>query len=183
MSELQPKQVQTASFKRNGVKDLVTGNVIYGDWDPPKATLPSLKAPEIAGYTPNIAEVPALDVTGDSQDSDVKILYTPVASTIVVNFVDADEDNKILKTDTVNGTYGQQTTYSPQSVIDDYTSKNYVVSSNGYPQEAPVFQDTPLTYNIVFKHATEDVTPDAPNGVTDLTRTVTRTIEFTDSAD
>lgn len=183
MTELKPKVTQTANFKRNGIKDLVTGNIIYGDWEPPKTTLPAVPAPTIAGYTPNITEVPALDVTGDSSDTEAKIIYTPVGSTIVVNYVDEDANGKVLKTDTVNGTFGEQTTYSPQSVIDSFTAQNYVVSNNGFPAQAPVFQETPLTYTISFKHATLDVTPDAPDGVTDLTRTVTRTIEFTDSPD
>lgn len=183
MTDLAKKKVQSVDFKRNAVKDLVTGNITYTDWQPPKATLPAVTPPTIAGYQPNVTTIPELDVTGDSQDTEVTVTYTPVGSSIIVNFIDADNNNHVLHTDTINGVYGQQTTYSPQSYIDELTAKNYIVDENEFPATAPTFQETPLTYNITFKHATIDATPDNPNGVSDLTRTVTRTITFVESED
>ncbi len=109
--------------------------------------------------------------------------YTPVGSSIIVNFIDKDDNNHVLHTDTINGVFGQQTTYSPQSYIDSLVAKNYIVDENEFPEVAPTFQEEPLTYNITFKHATVDATPDSPNGVSDLTRTVTRTITFVESED
>ncbi|MEY8435842.1 LPXTG cell wall anchor domain-containing protein, partial [Streptococcus hyointestinalis] len=69
---------QTVEFTRTAKVNLVTGEVTYGEWKSENNTFPLVVSPEIDGYTVDQAEVPAMDVTVDSEDSNVVVIYTPV---------------------------------------------------------------------------------------------------------
>lgn len=82
---------QTLTFKRQGTYNKATGKVDYPDWEP--QTFPEVKAPEIDGWTPNMAVAPALAVTGpDEAVEDVHIVYDekPAPKTIWVTYIDPD---------------------------------------------------------------------------------------------
>ena len=82
---------QTLTFKRTGTYNKATGKVDYPDWEP--QTFPEVKAPEIEGWTPNMAVAPALAVTGpDEVVEDVHIVYDekPAPKTIWVTYIDPD---------------------------------------------------------------------------------------------
>jgi len=65
---------QTLTFKRTGKYNKETGQVDYPDWEP--QTFPAVKAPEIEGWTPNMAFAPAMTVTDpDIEVKDVHIIY------------------------------------------------------------------------------------------------------------
>lgn len=174
---------QQAQFTRTGKKDAVTGTVTYGDWQPPKATLAEVEVPTITGYTPNVTSVPAVDVTGDSKDINTSVAYTANGSKIVINFVDNDLSNHVVLTKTITGKFGKTCDYDPSADTTTLINQGYQVSSSNYPTTKPTFTDDIQTFTINLVHAIIDVTPDDPQGVTDLTRTVTRTISFSESVD
>ena len=70
------KQVVTIS--RHGNLDLVTGQITWQPWT--TAQWDTFKPATIAGYTPSLAEVPAVTVDGETTDQTVIITYTPVVT-------------------------------------------------------------------------------------------------------
>ena len=68
--------VQSITFNRTGTKDLVNGNISWGNWsDNGSYIFPSVTVPEIDNYTAS-GTVPDLTVTPDSKNSVVNITYT-----------------------------------------------------------------------------------------------------------
>lgn len=74
------KQEQT--LKRSKTTDLVTGDVVYGEWS--KAEFDEVVAPEVDGYKPSQAKVEKETVDGNSSDQVVKITYKKVKSDVKV---------------------------------------------------------------------------------------------------
>ena len=70
------KQVVTIS--RYGDLDLVTGQIAWQPWT--TAQWDVFKPAAIAGYTPSLAEVPAVTVDGETTDQTVDITYAAVAT-------------------------------------------------------------------------------------------------------
>ncbi|MEY8463144.1 mucin-binding protein [Streptococcus merionis] len=68
---------QTATFTRTAQVNMVTGEVVYADWTSEDADLEAVTSPAIAGYTPNLSEVPALTVSAEDEDTTVVVIYTP----------------------------------------------------------------------------------------------------------
>ncbi|WP_441327768.1 mucin-binding protein, partial [Lactobacillus crispatus] len=78
---------QETTLTRTATVDEVTGQVTYGKWTTSK--LDKYNAPEIPGYTPSQAEVPAVDqVTVDYTDPKIEITYTPTEQTGKITYVD-----------------------------------------------------------------------------------------------
>lgn len=70
-------KTETVEFTRTGEKDKVTGDVTWTtDWQPSVGTIPSVKSPLISGYTADILEVPAKQVTAKDGDSEITVTYT-----------------------------------------------------------------------------------------------------------
>lgn len=85
---------QTLTFKRTGVYNKETGQVDYPDWEP--QTFPAVKAPEIEGWTPNMAEAPALTVLDPNiKVADVHIVYNKIEGDEAGEGVDTSDDNNV----------------------------------------------------------------------------------------
>ena len=65
---------QFAEFIRYNIKDAVTGKITYGQWKP--VTWDKMKVMDVAGYLPNISEIPAITFTPDNVPVDIKIYYS-----------------------------------------------------------------------------------------------------------
>ena len=77
-----PKTVtQEAKFTREAKVNLVTGEVIYGDWSEAK-DLEEVKSPVVKGFLADKASVPAVNVTADSKDTTEVVTYKPLGSWI-----------------------------------------------------------------------------------------------------
>ncbi|MBS5338154.1 MAG: MucBP domain-containing protein, partial [Lactobacillus acidophilus] len=170
--------------------------------DPTKVT-PDEPVPTIPGYTPS---TPTVTPTDPGKDTPVP--YNPVVPAkdqkAVVNYVDADEDNKLITSSgDLTGKAGKKIDYSTSSTIEDLINKGYVLVNDGFPKDATYDNDdnTTQTYTVVFKHGTVPVTPTNPGkpgepinpndpdgpkwpdgtGENSIDKTVTRTITFVDS--
>ncbi|WP_311318380.1 mucin-binding protein, partial [Lactobacillus acidophilus] len=170
--------------------------------DPTKVT-PDEPVPTIPGYTPS---TPTVTPTDPGKDTPVP--YNPVVpakdQAAVVNYVDADEDNKLITSSgDLTGKAGEKIDYSTSSTIEDLINKGYVLVNDGFPKDATYDNDdnTTQTYTVVFKHGTVPVTPTNPGkpgepinpndpdgpkwpdgtGESSIDKTVTRTITFVDS--
>lgn len=85
---------QTLTFKRTGKYNKETGQVDYPDWEP--QTFPAVKAPKIKGWTPNMAEAPALTVLDPNIEvADVHIVYNEVEGDEAGEGVDTGDDNNV----------------------------------------------------------------------------------------
>ncbi|MDD6432824.1 MAG: MucBP domain-containing protein [Lactobacillaceae bacterium] len=80
---------QTATFTRTGKTNEVTGETTYTDWKLNNNGLTDFKPEEVAGYTPTIKDVPAVEnPTADQKFDDINITYTANDQTQVINYVD-----------------------------------------------------------------------------------------------
>ncbi|WP_308141448.1 mucin-binding protein [Limosilactobacillus reuteri] len=167
--------------------------------DPTKVT-PDEPVPEIPGYTPS---VPTVTPTDPGKDTPVP--YTPVTPAkdqqALVNYVDADENNKVITTSgNLSGKAGERIDYSTATTIQDLENKGYVLVNDGFPAGATYDNDdgTVQTYTVVLRHGIQPVTPTDPgkpgepinpndpdgpkypDGSDQVTKNVTRTIQYVD---
>ena len=182
-------QIQKATVSRTVHTDAVTGAKTYDEWS--KATLDKYDVPVVDGYTPSLNVVEGLEVNGSSDDSVVKVGYTANEQTAKIIYVDGDNGNSIVKSDTLTGKT-DETVKTGVKVPD-----GYVIDSN-VPTDYTFKSKDNADITVKLKHGTTTVTadnpkttddklPDNPNksypsGVSenDLNKTVTRTIKVTD---
>ncbi|WP_429971685.1 mucin-binding protein [Fructilactobacillus sp. Tb1] len=199
-NQLKPDETQTVTYSRTAEVDEVTGKVTYGPWNVSNgsASYPAAPAPAIAGYTPSVDNIDENDFTPESADSDTTIVYDADDESATVNYVDADDNNKPLASDTINGKNAEKADYSTKDELADLGTKGYEVDVNGYPADGYTFTNEPdQTITVTMKHKHVTVNPDDPQtegtiipgtdqkfpaGVTesDLNKTITRTIHFVD---
>lgn len=179
---LKDPQVQTVHFERTAEKDSVTGEVTYNDWTPQKGQWEKVEAPAIEGFEVTPKEIDAQDVTPDTKNVSVNFMYTAISLGITVNFTDSDNANSVVGSVTLNGLVGQKATEaSNYSAVAEKVSE---LQGKGYDVTAPDLSTVTFTdkaQNIaqtVTHHVITNITKDNPQGVSDLTRDVTRTINF-----
>lgn len=77
-SQALPDTIQTITFIRSGVKDLVTGETTWGKWDKESSTFPEIVAPNISGYSSNPMTINAQTVGPNSQNLEFTVVYSPI---------------------------------------------------------------------------------------------------------
>ena len=182
-------EIQTVHLTRSATVDEVTGKVTYGDWT--TGSFDSYDVPVIEGYTATQSKVDTATVTSDTQNSEVNITYTANPQSIKINYVDSDNNDSVVKSDTLNGKT-DQTVKTNINIPDGYVIEGNV--PNDYTFKAS--GNTDIT--VKLKHGTTTVTPDKPKTIgdklpdnpsknypsgvaeNDLNKTVTRTIKITD---
>ncbi|MDW8743675.1 LPXTG cell wall anchor domain-containing protein [Streptococcus suis] len=175
---------QTATFTRTAKINLVTGEITYSDWTSTDPELDVAASPAINGYTPDMANVPALTVDADSEDSNVLVIYTPNEQVGTVTYID-ETTGATLEVENLEGVTDAAIGYSTAARIAYYKSLGYEFVSDNYPTNAVYdnIDGNSQDYQVVLKHIITPVTPDNPTNPKDgstleLTRTVTRTIEY-----
>ena len=167
----------TLTFDRTATEDLVTGDVTYGKWNVESRTVPAVNVAK-AGYTAQVngktlanGEVPAATFTPESESQTVTVTYTANEQNAKINFVDNDNHNQIVGTQTVNGKTGENV-----KVTLDVPAGWQVVSGQNVPSSI-TFGSTPVSDTTVYVEHKIDKT-DGRNDKTntDVYRTVTRTI-------
>ncbi|PEG97405.1 hypothetical protein CP360_01730 [Lactobacillus sp. UMNPBX9] len=182
-------ETQTVHLTRTATVDEVTGDITYGDWT--TGSFDSYDVPSVEGYTASQDKVDIATVTSDTQNSEVNITYTANPQSIKINYVDSDNNDSVVKSDTLNGKT-DQTVKTGITIPDGYVIEGNV--PNDYTFKAS--DNTDIT--VKLKHGTTIVTPDKPKttgdklpdnpaksypegvGQNDLNKTVTRTIKVTD---
>src|SRR5699024_6388289 len=179
---------QTAKVTRTVSTDKVTNQKTYGDWT--SSSFDSYDVPTIEGYTATQSKVDTATVTGDTQNSEVNITYTANDQAIKINYIDSDNNDSVVKSDTLNGKT-------------DQTVKTGITIPEGYTieEQAPTDYTFKASGNaditVKLKHGTTTVTPDNPKttgdklpdnpsknypsgvGQNDLNKTVTRKVTIT----
>lgn len=169
--------IQTVKFTRTADKDQVTGNITYSDWTPASGKWDAYKAPVIDGYQATPKVIPEQDVTADTNSINVNIMYTALGGTITINFVDNDNNNSVISTKTYNGVVGAKPQIDLQATETQLKEKGYVISNN-IPSDI-IFTNQAQSFQVNMQHnIITNITPDNPQGVNDLMRNITRTINI-----
>lgn len=170
---------QTVHFTRTAKKDMVSGEVSYGDWTPEKGTWAKYEAPEISGFIASPKEVPEQEVTPDTQSTSVNIMYSAVSVGITINFIDQDNNNSVIGSVTLSGLVGEKPDLTQTNgKIQELENKGYNVSMPVLP-DGTVFTNSLQTFNSLVTHKiVQDINEQNPKGVKNLGCDVTRTINF-----
>lgn len=170
---------QTVHFTRTAKKDMVSGKVSYGDWTPQKGTWAKYEAPEVSGFVASPKEVPEQEVTPNTQSTTVNIMYTAVSVGITINFVDKDNNNSVVGSVTLTGLVGDKPDLTQtNNKVNELESKGYDVPIPVLPN-GTVFTNSLQTFNSLVTHQiVKGINEQNPQGVNDLGRDITRTINF-----
>ena len=188
--EVTADKVQTVTFTREATVNLVTGEVKYSDWSAAQ-TLEEVVSPEVANYTYDKKTVTSLEVTNESTDSTVYVIYTPVAPTTTPATSTDIQGKTQTGTPTykhADGTELKPTTDNPAKFVgteettipatkDGKTVGTYTIDPTGTvtftpnkdfvgtPDPAKVVVTDPTNGTTVESSYTPTVTPVTPTGV------------------
>ena len=184
--------VQTVRFTRGGKVDLITGKVILQDWNESEQSFKDVDSPKVAGYEPDSATVKGATVKPTDSDVTKEVKYSRGSYKITIKYVDTDDNDKVVKTDTVNG--------NPEKVI-AYKDKldSILKSLSGYvlnkdKTTLPLDSDGNIKladdtladteYQVGLEHDSKTMHAGDKNPVTGkdedgLTKTITQTIKYT----
>lgn len=170
---------QTVHFTRTAQKDMVNGKVTYGNWTPDTGTWAKYDAPNIGGYKANPQEIPEQTVNAYTQSTSVNIMYTAVSVGITINFIDKDNNNSVVGSVTLTGLVGEKPDLTQtQDKVNELQNKGYDVSTPVLP-DGTVFTNSLQTFGSSVTHKIiEGISEQHPEGVSNLGRDVTRTINF-----
>lgn len=170
---------QTVHFTRTAKKDMVNGKITYDNWTPEQGTWAKYDAPNIDGFVGNPKEVPEQTVNANTQSTSVNIMYTAVSVGITINFVDKDNNNSVAGSVTLTGLVGEKPDLTQtNNEVNKLISKGYAVLTPALP-DGTVFTNSLQTFNSPVTHQfIQGISEQNPQGVSDLGRDVTRTINF-----
>lgn len=170
---------QTISLTRTGIRDNVTGRITWEPWS--TGSFAAVNAPEVLGYTPSIAVVPAVaGVTSDYQDPHIVITYSANPEFNTIKFVDDENhESQVGPTQTIAGTTGQ--------TINLYLTvpTNYQLAAGQFLPTTYTFgvDNLPLVIHLTHRQRTlandsktvkRTIIAQLPNGTTqDLSQTIT----------
>lgn len=175
--KLKDSVIQTVKFTRTADKDQVTGKITYNDWTPTQGKWNAYTAPVIDGYQATPTVISEQDVTADTKSTSVNIMYTALGGVITINFVDNDNNNSVVDTLTYNGVVGAKPQIDLRTTEDHLKEQGYQINDN-IPANI-TFTNQAQSYQVNMKHnIISNITPDNPQGVGDLLRNVTRTINI-----
>ena len=138
------------------------------------------------------------------QAPDTPVPYTKDATKagLTVQYIDQDNNNSVIKSDSVDGNMGDKITYTTNSSISDLINKGYILVTDGFTGQAGddfTSENNGKIYQVIFKHGIRPVTPENPAdpdkpvdpnnpntptpsnpnlSKTDLQKTITRTVEY-----
>ncbi|MFD1441093.1 mucin-binding protein [Lacticaseibacillus hegangensis] len=171
---------QTVNFTRTGTEDLVTQVVTLNPWAPATASVPEVVSPNLVGYTPDLATVPADSLTPGAAKT-VTVTYKIDTQKATITYQDVTEDNKTLgAVDTIRGDSGATANYSSTDRINTYLAEGYKLVSDD-TADGIVFDNdagTDQAFFVKLAHTIVPVTPTDPHDAKNLTATATRTIRY-----
>ncbi|MDO4670738.1 MAG: MucBP domain-containing protein [Aerococcus sp.] len=156
------------TFERTGVKDLVTGDVTFGEWQAKDgdATFDVKVSPTINGYTAKTPEIAETTVTSDAQSKDHEhtVVYTKNDQKATVTFID-DVTGQPIHVENLTGKGGEESSYTTAEKIAELEKQGYKLVSDNFPADGLTFDmdDTKdQAFEVHFVHQTIPVTPDKP---------------------
>ncbi|WP_289762627.1 mucin-binding protein, partial [Lactobacillus intestinalis] len=180
----------------NPIPDAPTPGYHNDPNDPSKVT-PNEPTPNIPGWTTDVPNVTPEVPTKDTNVPYTKNPDTPVPANGSIVYIDDTTGNN-LENATFSGNVGDKINYTTADRITNYTNKGYKLVSNNFKDGSETFVKDGNKFEVHFVHDTVPVTPTDPGkpgqpinpndpngpkypdgtGQTDLTKTVTRTINY-----
>lgn len=166
-SQAAPDHVaQPLEFKRSGQQDLVDSNkTTWGAWEPASQSFDAVSSPKIDGYTADQATIDAQNVTANDSNIVKTVTYTKAnpdnpqegQTTITIQYVDQDDNGRVIKTDTKTGKIGDDSQYTTASELQTLRNQGYVLVSDSTKGQSIKFPDQNQTYVVTMKHGTKQV--------------------------
>ena len=184
--------VQTVKFTREGKVDLITGKVIPQDWNEEQQSFKDVDSPKVAGYEPDKVTVKGTTVKPTDSDVTKEVKYFRGSYNITINYVDSNDNNKVIKTDKVSGNPDKVISYQdqlkqilhdlPGYILDKDKTTLPLDDNNDIKLPADVTGDK--DYQVVLKHDSKTMHAGDKNPVTGkdedgLTKTITQIIKYT----
>ncbi|MBJ6746272.1 MucBP domain-containing protein, partial [Streptococcus sp. 121] len=180
---------QTVEFKRTATVNLVTGEIVYTEWttEEGEGTKEAVKSPDIAGYTPDKASVAEWTPKPTDENVNEVVIYTPDKQEATVTYVDITTGDEVVlgEVDSLTGVTDAKIDYSTADRIAAYIEEGYELVEDGFPAGEVYDKDGNVTqeYKVTLRQKVVDVDPENPtnpkdNSELELTKTVTRTIEY-----
>nr|DAK30872.1 MAG TPA: Mucin binding domain [Caudoviricetes sp.] len=170
---------QTIHFTRTAKKDMVNGRVSYGNWTPGQGIWAKYDAPDIEGFVASPKEIPEQTVNADTKSTDVNIMYSAVSVGITINFIDQDNNNSIVGSATLTGLVGEKPDLTQtNSEVNKLVNKGYNVPTPKLPDGTRFTNSLQTFDDLVTHNIIQGISEENPEGVSDLGRDVTRTINF-----
>ncbi|MDM8332940.1 LPXTG cell wall anchor domain-containing protein, partial [Limosilactobacillus pontis] len=181
---------QTATFKRTGKTNEVTGITTYTPWVLDQNGLTTVSAPEVPGYTPSQKTVASVDnPTANTKLTDVTINYTANSQTTHINYV--DKDGETVKSDTVSGKTDETVKTNSEvpagwKITDGQIPEMIHFKGEGTPDTTITIEHDTTSVDHIKPVKPGDKTPSGKviDGAheSDLNQTITRTINVTTPA-
>ena len=167
----QPTVTQTKHFSEDGVKDLVTGKIVWDEAKPQK--FDDIATKSIVGYTPDKDNVAGSTVKFGDQDVEVTVTYHNNVQTAKIIYID-DTEKKTLGSDKQNGKFNQAITFgtAPTDEITNYEKQGYKLVSNNFKPGIKYQNDN--KFNIFEVHLVHTYEP------VETSQTITETIHYID---
>lgn len=181
---------QTVNFTQTDTIDDVTKKTTNSKLDKPDATFAEVAAPVVKGYDAKTAKITSAKIKPTDQDLEETITYAPTKRTVIINYYDEDDNNKVLDSDTITQEIDTDVNYDPSDKIKALEAKGYVhdKDKDTLPSTIKVTDsEQGQTYGVYFKHKQVDTTGDGKNPIAggdeikDLKVTKTETIRFLSS--
>lgn len=181
---------QTVNFTQTDTIDDVTKKTTNSKLDKPDATFAEVAAPVVKGYDAKTAKIASAKIKPTDQDLEETITYAPTKRTVIINYYDEDDNNKVLDSDTITQEIDTDVNYDPSDKIKALEAKGYVhdKDKDTLPSTIKVTDsEQGQTYGVYFKHKQVDTTGDGKNPIAggdeikDLKVTKTETIRFLSS--
>lgn len=181
---------QTVNFTQTDTIDEVTKKTTNSKLDKPDATFAEVAAPVVKGYDAKTAKIASAKIKPNDQDLEETITYAPTKRTVIINYYDEDDNNKVLDSDTITQEIDSTVDYDPSDKIKALEAKGYVhdKDKDTLPSTIKITDsEQGQTYGVYFKHKQVDTTDDGKNPIADgdeikdLKVTKTETIRFLSS--
>ena len=181
---------QTVNFTQTDTIDDVTKKTTNSKFDKTEATFDEVAAPVVKGYDAKTAKIASAKIKPNDQDLEETITYAPTKRTVIINYYDEDDNNKVLDSDTITQEIDSTVDYDPSDKIKALEAKGYVhdKDKDTLPSTIKITDsEQGQTYGVYFKHKQVDTTDDGKNPIAggdeikDLKVTKTETIRFLSS--
>lgn len=173
---------QAVNFKRGATYDEVTKQVTYLPWqvDGQVSQFASVKSPVLAGYAVDQAQVAVVAPKGDDQDTTVTVQYTPQDQTWILQYVDADDQTKVVGTQELVAKTDETKSITPE------VPTGWQLSSFAYVPKSIMFAPGMPTLKLAVTHSLTKLDPNNPSswpsGITerDFKRNIKRIVKIVD---
>lgn len=154
-----PDSVQSATFKRNGIVDLVNGNLTYSNWDKDSDIFKAVVSPTFPHYQADKLTVSEMKVTPDLKDITENVAYSPIPQIdYTFNFIDQDNANEsiapiIKQSIEQNNNMQVVKTSEIKNVLAALAEKHYKLINDPFGNDdALAVNDKQTNFNFVFAH-------------------------------